>query len=148
MARVWNRNFPSLSSEVLWVLQPLSFVVYFSDNQVFPWQPSMDEQVEVACSDSGLRPARAFSSVYKVFPIQTAYNPLSLPSFSHWVVFSGGPVRELAGTSCPHKVQLSHQLHVVRTTQLFQFQHVTRKALIGYLKVKSNDGFYCISHVT
>lgn len=31
-----------------------SFVVYFSDNQVISWQPSMDEHVEVACSDRGL----------------------------------------------------------------------------------------------
>lgn len=91
-----NRNFPLLSSEMLWILQPFFILVYFSDSQVFPLQPSMDEQVEVACSDSGFRPDRAFSSVYKALPIQTVYNALSVPSFSlgmtHWVVFSGGPV--------------------------------------------------------
>lgn len=94
----------------------------------------MDEQVEVACSDSGLRPARAFSSVYKALPIQTAYNALSVPSFSlgntQSCIFRRPCERELAVISCPHKVQLSQQLHV-RAMQVLQLQHVTRKGLIG-----------------
>lgn len=45
----------------------------------------------------------------------------------------------LAVTSYPHKVQHSHQLHIVRA--MLVLQRVTRKALIGYLKVKNNGGF-------
>lgn len=107
----------------------------------------------MACCDNGLRPGRAFSSVYKALPIQTAYNALSIPSFSLGKTLGGifrRPCeRELADTSCPHEVQLLHlqQLHVVRATKVVQLWHVTRKALIGYLKVKNNDRFYCISHV-
>lgn len=42
-------------------------------------------------------------------------------------------------TSYLHKVQHSHEVHVVRATQVLQLQRVTRKALIGYLKVKNNS---------
>lgn len=106
----------------------------------------------MACSESGLRPGRAFSSVYKALPIETAYNALLVPSFSLGktmaCIFRRPYGRELAVTSCARKVQLSHQLHVGRAKQVLQLQHVTRKALIGFLKVKNNDGVYCISHMT
>lgn len=111
-------TFPHLAVKCFGFSNLFSFVVCFSDNQVFPWQPFMDEQVEVVCCDSGLMPARAFSSVYKALPIQTAYNALSVPCFSLGktlgYIFRRPCERELAVTSCPHEVQLSHQLHLYK----------------------------------